>query len=91
MFFFGLLNEPVSSKIQGVEWKSTKPNPESYMTNYKLTADESKRIQSIIEANHEHEGFINGNDVALLAKVVQNAFGLKSADKKKAASNQEKA
>lgn len=87
--FFGLFNESVSSKIQCVEWKTTKPNSESYMTNYKLTADESKRIQSIIEANDEHEGFVNGNDVALLAKVVQKAFGLKPVDKKKSTANKE--
>lgn len=81
--FFGLFNESVSSKIGGVEWKTSSPNPESYMTNYKLTTDESQRIQSILEAVGEHEGFVNGHDVALLAQVIQKAFGPKLAEKKK--------
>lgn len=53
------------------------------MTNYKLTTDESQRIQSILEAVGEHEGFVNGHDVALLAQVIQKAFGPKLAEKKK--------
>ena len=53
------------------------------MTNYKLTTDESQRRQSILEAVDEHEGFVNGHDVALLARVIQKAFGPKVAEKKK--------
>lgn len=50
----------------------------------KLNAKESAGLQSILEAAEEHEGFVNGKDVALLASIIQRAFGSQRSERKKA-------
>lgn len=57
----------------------------------KLTSKESDGLQSILDAAEEHEGFVNGKDVALIASIIQRAFGSQRTERKKTVTSGEEA